>query len=143
MKSFHWKPIFFVSYVKKTNFDAKKDFSWDFLFFTHTTKISVFRKTYYTHIEHQDVRTNFLFEIYWHAKIFFLVAWTYGPMCQSEFPINLEYSTFKYDMFSKEICYHTRLRLVGSNLVVDPPSLMPGRPSGLAGCTTHYINDFL
>ena len=74
-KSFHGKPTFFMSCVKKTNFDVKKGFSRDifFLSFVHSgQKISIFRKTYGAHIERRDVRAKFLFRIFFDIpKCFF------------------------------------------------------------------------
>jgi hypothetical protein len=40
----------------------------------------VFRKTWHVHTEYRDVRVNFLFRIFLHLKIFFLVVQAYDPM---------------------------------------------------------------
>ena len=78
---------FFVLY-KKIKFKVKKFFTRHFicLFYTDHKKMLVFHKSCHAHVEHQDVHANFLFEIFWHAKMFFRWREVYAPMCQSEFP---------------------------------------------------------
>ena len=66
MNSFHEKPAFFVSCVKKTNFGARKGFPRDIIlsFLRMSQKMSGFRETSITHIECRDVCADFLFEIF-------------------------------------------------------------------------------
>jgi hypothetical protein len=63
-KSFHETSTRRLAYIKKTNFDAKKqDILWyNVLSFLHRPCVMLFfRKTFQTHMDYGDVHVKFLF----------------------------------------------------------------------------------
>jgi hypothetical protein len=72
-KSFHEKPIFYPSCVKKTKISARNKFSKRhfLIFFTQEQKKTGFRETWHAHIECQHVRVKVMFRIFLIFKIIF------------------------------------------------------------------------